>query len=120
MAIQLKENDGGTMLEAQVEGKLTHDDYQQFAPKFEQLLKAHGKLSVLFEMVNFHGWEAAALWDDVKFDVKHFSDLKRVAMVGDQKWEKGMSVFCRPFTTAQIRYFDRARIEEARAWLRSA
>ena len=36
---------------------------------------------------------------------------------GDKKWEKGMSVFCKPFTTAKIRYFDRAAIAEARAWL---
>jgi hypothetical protein len=28
-----------------------------------------------------------------------------------------MSVFCKPFTTAKIRYFDRAAIAEARAWL---
>ena len=31
--------------------------------------------------------------------------------------EKGMSLFCRPFTTAKIRYFDRRAIEEARTWL---
>jgi pimeloyl-ACP methyl ester carboxylesterase len=29
-------------------------------------------------------------------------------MVGDKQWEKGMSVFCRPFTTATIHYFDHA------------
>jgi len=28
-----------------------------------------------------------------------------------------MSVFCRPFTTAQIRYFDLADADEALAWL---
>jgi hypothetical protein len=68
-------------------------------------------------MVDFHGWEGAALWDDIKFDVKHFSDIDRLAMVGDRKWEKGMSVFCQPFTTAKVRYFDRAAIDEARAWV---
>src|SRR4029079_16700361 len=84
MAITLTENNGGKVLEVQVNGKLTHVDYQQFAPRFEAMLKLHGKLSVLFEMVDFHGWEAAALWDDIKFDVKHFSDIKRLAMVGDK------------------------------------
>ena len=28
-----------------------------------------------------------------------------------------MSAFCRPFTTAKIRYFDHAQLNEARAWL---
>ena len=54
---------------------------------------------------------------DLKFDLKHFADIERLALVGDKKWEKGMSVFCKPFTTAKIRYFDRAAIAEARAWL---
>lgn len=39
--------------------------------------------------------------------------------VSDKQWEKGMSVSCRPFTTATIRYFDRAAIEDARDWLTS-
>lgn len=120
MAIALNEIDGGKGLEVEVRGKLTHADYQQFAPKFEGLLKKHGKLRVLFEMVDFHGWEVAALWDDMKFDVKHFSDIERLAMVGERKWEKGMSTFCRPFTTAKIRYFDPAEIADARAWLQEA
>ena len=81
------------------------------------LVKQHGKTRVLFEMVDFHGWEAAALWDDIKFDLKHFSHIERLAMVGDTKWEKGMSVFCRPFTTAEIRYFERTALDQARAWL---
>lgn len=117
MAITLNEKNGGKVLEVQVSGKLTHDDYQHFGPRFQQMVRQHGKIRVLFEMLDFHGWEAAALWDDIKLDLKHFSDIERLAMVGDRKWEKGMSVFCRPFTTAQVRYFDRTAIDEARAWL---
>jgi hypothetical protein len=117
MTIQLNETEGGKVLEVQVSGKLVKEDYQHFVPEFARLVKQHGKLRVLFEMVDFHGWEAAALWADVKFDLTHFSDIERLAMVGDKKWEKGMSMFCRPFTTAKIRYFDRAAGGEARAWL---
>jgi SpoIIAA-like len=117
MAIQLTEKNGGSLLEVRVSGKLAHEDYQHFVPEFERLLKQNGKISVLFEMADFHGWDAAALWDDIKFDAKHFSDIQRLAMVGDQKWEKVMAICCKPFTTAKIRYFERGVIEEARAWL---
>ena len=117
MAIQLTEKDGGKVLEVQCSGKLAHEDYQHFVPEFERLLKDHGKTRVLFEMADFHGWEGAALWDDIKFDLKHFSDIERLAKVGDKKRERGMSLFCQPFTTAKIRYFDHAAIAEARAWL---
>jgi hypothetical protein len=117
MATQLTEKNGGTVLEVTVNGKLAHSDYERFIPEFERLAKKHGKIRVLFEMSDFHGWDPGGLWDDIKFDLKHFSDIERLAMVGDQQWEKGMSMFCRPFTTATIRYFDHAAIEDARKWL---
>ena len=117
MSAQLEEKNGGRVLEVHVSGKLTHDDYAEFVPAFERLVKQHGKLRVLFDMLDFHGWETQALWDDVRFDLSHFSDIDRLAMVGDKTWEKGMSLFCRPFTTAAIRYFDRSALQDARDWL---
>jgi hypothetical protein len=117
MPIQLSEKNGGKVLQVRVSGKLAHEDYQHFMPEFERLAKQNGRIRVLFEMEDFHGWELSALWDDIKFDLKHFSDVERLAMVGDNKWEKGMSVFCKPFTTAKIRYFDRAAMAEAQTWL---
>jgi hypothetical protein len=119
MATRLTETNGGKVLEVGVSGKLTHSDYERFIPAFERLVQQHGRIRVLFEMTDFHGWEAAAVWDDIRFDLKHFSDIERLAMVGDKQWEKGMSVFCRPFTTATIRYFEHAAIEDARRWLAS-
>ncbi len=117
MAIQITEKNEGKILEARIIGKLDHQDYQHFVPEFEQLVKKHGKIHVLVEMVDFHGWKGTALWDDIKLDLKHFNHIERLAMVGEKKWEKGMSVVCKPFTTAKIRYFDRADIVEARTWL---
>src|ERR1039458_6928521 len=114
MAIHLTEKNDGRVLEVQVSGKLVHEDYKRFVPEFERLVKQHGKIRVLFEMADFHGWEGGALWDDIKFDLKHFSDFERLAMVGDKQWEKGMSVFCKPFTAAKIRCFDRTSLDEAR------
>lgn len=117
LGIKLIEGQDGKVLEVHVHGKLSHDDYRRFVPEFERLIQQHGKIRVLFEMSQFHGWEARALWDDIKFDWKHFADIERLAMVGDQKWEKWMAGFCRPFTTARIRYFDHGHEDAARAWL---
>ena len=120
MAIQLNEENGGKLLSVQVSGKLVKEDYAHFVPEFERLVQQHGKLRVLFEMTDFHGWEAAALWEDVKFDMKHFADIERLAMVGEKKWQHGMATFCKPFTTAKIRYFDHDEADEARNWLAEA
>ena len=107
------------VLAVRVSGRVAKEDYKHFVPQFERLVKEHGKIRVLFEMIDFHGWNTGALWEDIKFDFKHFMDIERIAMVGDKKWEKGMSTFCKPFTTAKIRYFDQSQIGEARSWLES-
>lgn len=117
MAVKLNEMAGGKVLEVQVSEKLLHADYQLFVPEVERLVAQHGKIRVLFEMTQFHGWEPAAVWDDIKFDVKHFTHIERIAMVGDKKWERGMAAFCHPFTTAKVRYFDARDLEKAREWV---
>src|ERR1035438_8356402 len=117
MNIQLNEENGGKMLVVHVSGKLAKADYEHFVPEFERLVRQHGKMRVLFDMAGFHGWEAGAMWEDIKFDMKHFADIERLAMVGEKKWQHGMATFCKPFTKATIRYFDHVDSAEARNWL---
>lgn len=61
MAVTLNERSDGKILEVRVSGKLTHDDYQHLVPRFERLVRQHGKIRVLFEMADFHGWDVGAL-----------------------------------------------------------
>ena len=120
MPIQLNEENGGKILAVRVSGKLVKADYEYCVPEFERLLRQHGKLRVLFDLTGFHGWEAGALWDEIKFDIKHFADIERIAVVGDKKWQHGMATFFKPFTKATTQYFDHANATEARKWLGEA
>jgi SpoIIAA-like len=117
MPVTMEQKDGGKVLEVRVTGKLVHQDYERFVPEFDRLIQQHGKVRLLFEMVDFHGWEPQAAWDDLKLGVRHFKDIERIAMVGHKKWQEWMAGFCRPFTTAKIRYFESGAIEEARRWV---
>jgi hypothetical protein len=118
MSVQFQEEAGGKCLLVQLSGKLTKEDYQHFVPAMEQLIKQHGKLRMLVRMHDFHGWTMGALWEDIKFDVKHFADIERLAFVGDRKWEAGMAAFCKPFTRAAIRYFEESKYDEALGWIK--
>jgi hypothetical protein len=119
-AVTLNEIEGGKILEIQLTGKLAKEDYERFVPVVERLVAQHRKIRLLILMNDFHGWTAGALWEDIKFDAKHFKDIERIALVGEAKWQHGMAVFCKPFTSAKIRYFDRGEIDEAREWLTAA
>src|ERR1700677_4411284 len=106
MSVILHEEAGGKIIEVKLSGKLTKEDYEDFLPEVERLIKQHGKVRMLVKMHDFHGWTLGGLWQDLKFDVKHFTHVERLALVGDSKWEAGMATFCKPFTTAKVRYFD--------------
>jgi hypothetical protein len=117
MGAELREEVDGKVLNVRVSGKLTKEDYARFVPEFEKLIGQHGKIRVLFEMDDFHGWDVAALWEDIKLDFKHWGDIERIAMVGDKAWQEGMSFFCKPFTSAEIRYFAHHEADRAREWI---
>ena len=107
----------GKLLHVKVTGKLTKEAYKDFVPVVDEQIGEHGKIRILFEMHDFHGWTAGALWEDLKFDFKHWKDIERLAIVGESKWEAGMAVFCKPFTSAKIQYFDHAKLDEAQTWI---
>ncbi len=118
MSFEITETTVGNVVEVHATGKLTKEAYELFVPMTEEKIREYGKIRVLFVMHDFHGWTMSAAWEDFKFDLKHFNDIERLAIVGESKWEQGMSWFCRPFTTASIKYFDQADLDQARLWIR--
>ena len=117
MALQFVEKNDGRLLEVHVSGKLRATDYKTFGPVFDRLIEQHGKLRVLFEMSDFHGWESGALWEDIKLDFRHAAHIERLALIGEKKWQELMTKACRPFTTAEIRYFDKTDSGQAHSWI---
>ena len=117
MAISIVNKRGTNLIEVVVSGKLTHADYVEFSPQVERLVQIHGKVRMLLDMIDFHGWEPAAVWDDARFSYDHFGDITHIAMVGDHTWERLLSKMCALFTKAKVRYFDWKALKEAHAWL---
>ncbi len=117
MPIESMKLEGGGVVRIRMTGKLTAEDYGQFTPQFDAWLQQHGKLRLLVEMHDFHGWNAGGLWQDIKIDARHFDHFDQIAMVGEKKWQKWMASFCKPFTTAKIRYFTTDQLEQAQTWV---
>ena len=107
----------GRLLGFKLSGKLHDDDYQHFVPIVDAAIAAHGKVRILAEFVDFHGWDLHAMWDDTKFAATHCAGVEKVALVGDRTWEKWMAAVCKPFTLAKIEYFDVHDLQRAWAWL---
>jgi hypothetical protein len=100
--------------------KLHDEDYKQFVPVIEAAVAKQGKVRLLAELHDFHGWDLLAVWDDIKFASEHRRDIERVAIVGERRWESWMAKVCKPFTMAKIRYFDASELDAAKAWVAEA
>lgn len=107
----------GNVLEVDLHGKLNRADYERFAPETEALILKHGRIRVLVTMHDFEGWDAHAVWEDIKWNARHFNQIERLAIVGKKTWHRLMTGFARPFTLTQVRYFTPEQLSEARAWI---
>ena len=118
MAIEIDDSNP-RYLTVRLSGKLVAEDYEHFVPAVEKIVEERGKVRLLLEMRDFHGWDLAATWEDTKFGLRHYHDIDRLAMVGEKAWQHGMAVFCKPFTKAVVRYFDVSEADEAKSWIAS-
>ena len=83
--IDLQHTSAAQILEVRLTGTLVADDYARIVPDIERRIRDVGKLRLLVIMHDFHGWNAGALWEDLKFDVRHFADIDRLALVGETR-----------------------------------
>ncbi len=116
--IEILDRSTGNVFAMRLSGKVLHRDYQQFVPMLEKLIEEHGSIRCFFEMTEFHGIELRALWDEIKFDVRHAWQIERCAVVGDRAWESWMTKLSRPiFARAEIRFYDIAERDKAWEWI---
>lgn len=117
MPLELTEDVRSKLLVVKVSGRLSAGDYENFEPAVAALIERVGKIQILFVMHDFHGWELGAVWEDIKFATRHFKDIRKIAMVGEQTWEKWMATICKPFTMSAIEYFEADQEAQALEWL---
>lgn len=86
-------------------GTLTKEDYSQLLPEIELMLQQHKVFHFYITLENFTGFEANALWENIKFDYKYKDQYGKIAIVGEKKWEEWGAKFSKLFFDAEIKYF---------------
>lgn len=117
MPIELREENGGKILDVGLTGTLVKEDYPPLVAEFRRLVGAYGKIRVLLDMSRFHGWDAGGLWAEVKFDLQHLNEMERLAVIGEKRWQHAIAGFAGAVMPTATRYFDAADAAQARAWI---
>jgi len=110
-------NAGDKTFGIRVGSTLTREDYKEIVPEIEQKIKQFGSIKLLMQIDGFKSIEPAALWEELKFDIKHRNDFEQIAIVGDENWGKWSAKFGEIFFDAHIKYFQPDQVTEAWEWL---
>ncbi|WP_372873232.1 STAS/SEC14 domain-containing protein [Shewanella sp.] len=100
-----------------VVGTLTHEDYERMVPVLEGAIKGvkDPDIYMLVDTTELDGWEARAMWDDLKLGIKHGRHFEKIAVVGRTGWQEWLTMFADWFTPADAKFFvDR---QDALDWL---
>ena len=75
-----------------VSGKLSDEDFRkEFLPQLA-VAAEQGEIGILIRFANdFAGWDLPALWDEISYHTKYAFNIKRMALVGDAKWQEWLA-----------------------------
>lgn len=119
MGVIYKEHPEEKMVEIEVDGKVTSEDFDSIAPSVESFIAQHGKIKLLEIIRDFSGFELSVLAKGIKFDVKHMKDFSHCAVVSESGWVGPFTRMAAPFFDIEIKNFSIDQEPAAREWLRS-
>ena len=100
-------------------GTVTAHDYESvIIPAVEAQFARQKKVRFLYHLgEEFTGFEVAAMWDDTKLGLKHFSGWEKMAVVSDVAW---IRVAIEAFGLAlpgRVRAFHDSELADAKRWV---
>ena len=108
----------GNILVLRAAGKLTDADYKDvLIPNLNSIIREHGKARLLLDMGDFHGMEAAALWDDTCFGLMHRNDFEKIGVIGSSRWVEWGVKLAALLVSGEIRVFSLGERENASNWI---
>jgi hypothetical protein len=105
------------LLSFTMSGQITKADYAAVVPILEAKVQRWGKVNVYLEVGNLDAMTLPALWQEIKQDVKHFTDFNRAAVVSDNSaLLKAAASVGSALTPAEIKHFPTEQKAEALQW----
>lgn len=100
-------------------GFVSKADYDQvLVPAVERALEAGDRIRLYYEVApDFALITPAAMWEDFRVGMQHWTHWKRIAVVTDVAWIRQMVVLFGFLLPGATRVFGLAEAKEAREWL---
>lgn len=119
--VQILEYTEGKVIAAKASKKLVASDYYKLLPLFVNRLKQYPNIRLYLDVSDLEGLELDELKKDLDFNTGLASAFDKVALLGNKAEEQWMSDLLKPFTSAEVKWFDSEGEgkDAAIAWLRT-
>ena len=117
--LQYNRTEDSPVVEIVIEGRITAADIENVVKEVETDLAQHENLRVLEDIRDFRGIDPMALWTDLK-QISKISKISHAAIVADAKWVKTVAEAIGGLYPFEMKVYESAEIETARAWLKNA
>ncbi len=101
-----------------IDGPISRADFDDVSARLATLIERCGRVRLLEDIRRIGRIDPSVIPADVRFSFRHMKDFSHCAIVGERKWLEWLARAINPLVRCEIRYFDRADIEDARRWLR--
>ena len=109
---------GKAAVEIRVVGKISELDLSTVDSKMDQLLEGStDKVGMLLDVCAATGWTIPGFWQEIKFDIKHYNNISKLAFVSDKSRDKLVAMISKPFTKAEVEFFTKDQTDKAKAWV---
>lgn len=115
-----KEDPSQNFIEFKVSGKVTREEFDDFAKKIQPRLENWKSIRLIEVIEDLDGVEVSALMKDLQFGLKNwglFNRLQKCAVVADKKWIRTLADAVDPLFKPEIKVFQPGQIEDARSWV---
>lgn len=104
------------ILEVKIDGKLTKQDIDKFETHYKEAKTEDQKVSLLLEVERIN-YSLDGLFEDMKFDMKHWNDFDKIAVVSDKKSIELGSKLPNLLPNLEVEHFSLSEKNQARNWL---
>ncbi len=86
----------------------------------KKLIEKGQKVRILVVIDHFQGWERNAKWEDIGFLVEYGDDIKKIAVVAEERWKDQAFLFAgKGFRATEIEFFPLSSMQQAVHWVRA-
>ena len=118
--IKYKGNPRNNIVEIYINDKITQSDFEQITTQLKADLQKHGQLRILEQVNGNCDMKSIMLLKDLLFGLSPTNDFTHAALVTDAKWVKTYVRAIDNVLSANVKTFESAHIDRARALIANA